>query len=446
MTGRRGPLTGKKISEKGYVIGNKLGQGGNGSVYEICNESHNWEFPVVIKFFDCNKGKKERERRYQRFCREVETVTKLQESIPGIMKILEYNCPEKIQTDAIEAWYIMEKAETFSVQSLPSLRERLIALIELGKIIEEVHKDGKAHRDIKLDNILVLNNEIKLSDFGLVCSVDKGQHRLTNAGERVGPIAILPPELAEIDLEDVNVDYQKSDVYLYAKVLWMVLTKNTWGFGGEYNRSRSQIYLSHEKYGEGIQTFEPIHKCLEQATKDNYWERISMDECLNYIQQQLDILDGKVYGEEINKLFFCEKRMEMITQKRSDEVVYYDIGEVKKNLIQMIRNLKVCVYQEGMKERGSIIQVDNLEISEGKKLLLQKYSSFDGNVEVEYLCRCTKVICSNKESNSVRFCIEEFNRTEAEKKYISYRQFMQNPFNKHKYIALDEKMVMELII
>ena len=226
----------------------------------------------------------------------------------------------------------------------------------------------------------------------------------------------------------------------------MVVKKDTWGFGGEYNRSRLQIYLSTEKYGEGIQTFEPIHKCLEQATKDCYWERISIDECLNYIQQQLDILDGKVYEEQLNKLSFCEKRMEMITQKKSDEVVYYDIREIKNYLIQMIRNSKICVYQEGMKESGRIIQVDNLEISEGERLLLQKHSSLVGNVEVEYLCRCIKVICSNKESNSVRFCIEEFNRTEVEKKYISYRESMQNSFNKHKYIALDEKMVMELIV
>lgn len=112
----------------------------------------------------------------------------------------------------------------------------------------------------------------------------------------------------------------------------------------------------------------------------------------------------------------------------------------------MIRNSKICVYQEGMKDSGRIIQVDNLEISEGERLLLQKHSSLDGNVEVEYLCRCIKVICSNKESNSVRFCIEKFNRTEVEKKYISYRESMQNSFNKHKYIALDEKMVMELIV
>ena len=49
-----------------------------------------------------------------------------------------------------------------------------------------LHKRGYSHRDIKVDNLLVLENPVKLSDFELIWSVDDSM--ITGEGERLGPI------------------------------------------------------------------------------------------------------------------------------------------------------------------------------------------------------------------------------------------------------------------
>lgn len=70
---------------------------------------------------------------------------------------------------------------------------------------------------------------------------------LTHSKDKLGPYKIFPPELECID-DGVNIDYTYSDVYLFAKVLWMALKKDNNGFRGKYDRGDDQIYLSKGDY------------------------------------------------------------------------------------------------------------------------------------------------------------------------------------------------------
>ena len=62
----------------------------------------------------------------------------------------------------------MPKAEKFVLQDGLSLIEKLKRMLELGKILSEIHKKGIAHRDLKPEKLLIFNGRIYLADYGLV--------------------------------------------------------------------------------------------------------------------------------------------------------------------------------------------------------------------------------------------------------------------------------------
>ena len=76
--------------------GESIGSGGNGTVYEVSTVPP-LGYPVVAKFFKANKV--DREERYKRFRREIETVSLLKD-VKGILasaEMLRQKCKEAVQ-------------------------------------------------------------------------------------------------------------------------------------------------------------------------------------------------------------------------------------------------------------------------------------------------------------------------------------------------------------
>jgi len=65
------------------------------------------------------------------------------------------------------AWFMMPRANKFNVTIHKSIVQKLEDMLELGRIINEIHACHMAHRDIKPENILIMNNQIYLSDYGM---------------------------------------------------------------------------------------------------------------------------------------------------------------------------------------------------------------------------------------------------------------------------------------
>lgn len=141
----------------------------------------------------------------------------------------------------------------------------------------------------------------------------------------------------------------------------MTLKENDAGFRGHYNRKEHQIYLERRKYD--ILTLEPIHCLIENATYDTMTERITIDECICYIEQQEKIINGDILEEEINKLCFEEVSKELINQNAPDGNFYYDhkkIYNILSSIIELsriyLRNVNEPV------EKKKQIQVSSLDI------------------------------------------------------------------------------------
>lgn len=224
-------MNGKKIFKgdkyEFFKISNRGKKGGNGGVYDVEITNEKIEFPIVAKFFEYDRD--EKDKRYKRLKKETKIIQELQGEIEGIMRIMDMNCPEETPDNKDDAWYLMPKAEEYRIKYRSDFIDKLGNMYELATIISKLHERKIAHRDIKPENILIYEGHIVLSDFGLVWTIN--QDRITDENERIGPYKILPPELENIDL-DSTLDFCPSDVYLFAKVLWMTLKENDAGFRG----------------------------------------------------------------------------------------------------------------------------------------------------------------------------------------------------------------------
>ena len=256
-----------------YRLLKEVGSGGNGTVFDaLIIESSIDLVPVrngyVIKVLTTNDHRDKREKRFEK---EILTVNELQDEIKGILPIIDYSLGDN---DKGLFWYLMPKGKVFYSEKLTDA-EKLVCLRCLGNTIVQLHKQNHAHRDIKPENMLIYNNATFLSDFGLVWDSYDNQN-LTSIGEGIGPSRIRPPEMDAYSEKAEDFDFRVSDIYLFAKTLWITLSKCRNGFRGEYSRGDPSICLNHFSLNLGS-TLEPLHKLLDGATKHDYADRISIN-------------------------------------------------------------------------------------------------------------------------------------------------------------------------
>lgn len=333
---------GRKLSFQ--IAGEFIGKGGNGCVFPIKLLDSEDKARYVVKFFSAEKFRSivECGRRYHRFRKEIQEVEKFQTDVSGVMPIIDYCCPEECPGDNYSAWYIMPAASEFRVSERRSLPEKLEKMLQLAYIIKELHVRNKAHRDIKPDNILYYKNRLCLSDFGLIWT-EEGEH-ITGL-EAMGPGRIRPPEMMEGEKEIPDYNYQPSDVYLFAKVLWMYLKRDRYGFMGTYNRSEPDIYLNKVSYG--VITMEPLHIMLERATHQNYEERITIDECIDWIHKQILVCKNEMPSEELQYYCYKENNAYFQASQKPDREVYLQGSSVHTYLNNVIEYSQVKFDDKG---------------------------------------------------------------------------------------------------
>ena len=148
----------------GYQIIKKIGSGSFGKVYEAIKNDKQF----AIKFIDLDDIKKD-ELVYSAIKNEVNISQKtLNENFVKIYESFEYIIEG-------ETFYliIMEKCDgnlrdfIYSNEYKPSNEKTFSFIRQIISAINEIHKQNIIHRDLKLENILFINDTIKISDFGI---------------------------------------------------------------------------------------------------------------------------------------------------------------------------------------------------------------------------------------------------------------------------------------
>ncbi|WP_394788051.1 serine/threonine protein kinase [Rhodoferax sp.] len=252
----------------------ELGAGGNGRVFAGTCKTHG---QVAVKFL-LNADSK----RYHRFRDEVLVVTTRLAGSARVVPIHEHDLPTSLQTDSFP-WYVMPKAQrlTHAVELL-TMGERLAALVELADGLAEIHQNKVAHRDIKPDNLFMLDGTYRFGDFGIAAF--PGNAGVTSVNEPMGPAGYMAPEMLK---SPTTSDPFSADVYSFAKTVWAVLSGEKFAFGGHYDASTA-VGLSNFVKNDGFIP-EPVDAVIEQSTRFTPSERPSAQAFATKLREALDL-------------------------------------------------------------------------------------------------------------------------------------------------------------
>jgi serine/threonine protein kinase len=143
----------------------------------------------------------------------------LEQNLPGLPKLLDFNIKERWMVTEYFPKKTLEHNYS-KYQGKPALA--LKAFLTLVKTVAALHEKGIVHRDIKPANVFVReDDELVLGDFGIVFVPDQSV-RLTRTNESVGPHDYMPP-WAEVNgrLVDVHPNF---DIYMLGKLLWCMVS------------------------------------------------------------------------------------------------------------------------------------------------------------------------------------------------------------------------------
>lgn len=211
-------LIGKTVGGR-YKVVRQLGEGGMGQVYLA--EHVRMKRKSAIKIM--RPALVHEPEALQRFTREAENASKI--SHPNVASIFDFG-----ETDEGLVYLAMEFIEG---ESLSALLKREIAMhpvvaadivAQAADALYAAHELGILHRDIKPDNIMVSKRTdgtfvVKLVDFGIARTMDRGTQQVTRTGFAVGTPEYMSPEQLSGDVLDA-----RSDQYSLALVAFISLT------------------------------------------------------------------------------------------------------------------------------------------------------------------------------------------------------------------------------
>src|SRR5664279_908512 len=218
------PFIGREILGGEYLVLEKIGTGGMGSVYKASQPSMNRM--VAIKILHPKLAN--RKDLTSRFRREARAMSQL--THPNTVKVFMYGELEEDGSLCI----VMEMLEGKNLNQAvrkdgPIPQERAISiLIQVCGALQEAHDLGIVHRDLKPENIFLsrqggINDYPKVLDFGLAKVTERqmnpGSIILTQEGMVFGTPEFMSPEQAQGKTLTPG-----SDIYSLATILYEVLT------------------------------------------------------------------------------------------------------------------------------------------------------------------------------------------------------------------------------
>lgn len=284
MNAELGPAT--VIGEK-YIIQEKLGQGGMATVWRAVHSVTEKQVVVKVMLPHADAGIK----RFEQECRIMARVEH-----PNVVTIYDAG-----SINATQPYIVMEYLRGDSLGDLLHLRgpihvkSALEIILQCCNGLEAAHKAGIIHRDIKPDNVVILDrNEhrdwVKLVDFGIARLVDATE-KVTADGIAVGTLDYMAPE----QLEGYQAD-ERSDLYSLSVLLFESLTGkmpyeaiNTRALIVKQltEQPRLPSQLRRELQGSGIDTL--IEKGMSRNPEERFQSAREFADAANNLLGQLTI-------------------------------------------------------------------------------------------------------------------------------------------------------------
>jgi serine/threonine protein kinase/tetratricopeptide (TPR) repeat protein len=204
----------------GYKLVEHIGGGGMGAVFRGEHEEIKRTVAVKVIYPDLLSDRVA----VQRFIKEARAMSMLNH--PNALAIVDYGHTDQGVPYMITEFLRGQDLRAILARTGPLVFERIIMILrQVLDALEEAHRLGIVHRDVKPENIVVEamrtgGDFVKLVDFGIATFVDgKTNEPLTAAGTYVGTPAFLSPEQVKGDPID-----GRADVYGVGVTLFFLLT------------------------------------------------------------------------------------------------------------------------------------------------------------------------------------------------------------------------------
>lgn len=202
---------GKRLDGR-YEIQDIIGVGGMAVVYKAYDSID--DRIVAVKILKDEYLANEEFRR--RFKNESKAIAIL--SHQNIVKVYDVSFGDRLQYIVMEYIEGITLKEYIEQQECIDWNEALYFIIQILRALQHAHDKGIVHRDIKPQNIMLLENgTIKVADFG-IARFSRGETR-TMTEKAIGSVHYISPEQAKGEITD-----EKADIYSVGVVLYEMLT------------------------------------------------------------------------------------------------------------------------------------------------------------------------------------------------------------------------------
>ncbi len=202
---------GKRLDGR-YEIKEIIGIGGMAVVYKAYDTIDDRE--VAVKILKDEFLANEEFRR--RFKNESKAIAVM--SHPNIVKVFDVSLGDRLQYIVMEHIDGITLKEYIERQKVIRWRDALHFVTQMLKALQHAHDKGIVHRDIKPQNIMLLQDgTIKVTDFG-IARFSRSEHR-TITDKAIGSVHYISPEQARGEITD-----EKSDIYSVGVLLYEMLT------------------------------------------------------------------------------------------------------------------------------------------------------------------------------------------------------------------------------
>ncbi|MBE6782415.1 MAG: Stk1 family PASTA domain-containing Ser/Thr kinase [Ruminococcaceae bacterium] len=202
---------GKRIDGR-YEIREIIGVGGMAVVYKAYDNID--DRIVAVKILKEEFLANEEFRR--RFKNESKAIAVL--SHPNIVKVFDVSFGDRLQYIVMEYVEGITLKEYIEQQQVINCKEVVHFTTQILRALQHAHDKGIVHRDIKPQNIILLQNgNIKVTDFGIARFSRSETRTMTDSA--IGSVHYVSPEQARGDMTD-----EKTDIYSVGVLMYEMLT------------------------------------------------------------------------------------------------------------------------------------------------------------------------------------------------------------------------------